>query len=1645
MRNTVRAAACAALLLAACGPDAPPPATATPKPSVPRATSSALVAGPGATAHDLYATKGIGCDACHPCGKRLPGGHAQPWMDSASASFHAYSANSGLAACTACHGPALDGVGGSVSISCAQCHGASWRTECSLCHGGPDGAAPPRTTWGHAGDALRVGAHAAHLSATHGVSKPVSCGACHVVPADALAPGHADGVAGVAFSGLAVPPVGTPAWDRAQATCASTYCHGGRAGGSVPVPLWTRTDGSDRACGACHGAPPPVPHPANADCGACHPGYAAGAVNVETHVNGLVELGGAGLTCSSCHGGAQNAAPPYGTRGELETTTLAVGAHQQHLGGGSMSAPVSCETCHAVPADLRHADGVVEVAAAVGWSRETATCTTACHGAFSPVWTQVDGTQAACGTCHLAPPPAPHSQNPACANCHEGYTQTSVNVALHLDGDVDVKALACNSCHGSEVNAAPPLGTGGETDATARAVGAHQAHLAGGALRGPMECAECHVVPASMDHADGAVQLTFGPLSSTGGATPAWDPQTLTCASTYCHGAVLRGGGTNQAPVWTGGASQAACGTCHLAPPPPPHPRTQICDNCHPGYTLTSVDAATHINGVVEATNLTCSSCHGDNSRVLVMQADPLAIAAPPYGSRGETDSASRSVGQHQAHVNRGNGIAIPNKCRYCHAVPTTFDHADGTSQVTFGSLATMDDATPTFDGQTCSNTYCHGSTLGRGGTDHSPTWTNPSPVGCTTCHGAPPPAPHPQDSDCIRCHPGYTETSVRKATHVNGVSDFPSGCNSCHDTPPMTGEHLEHLHERVACDRCHAGYTATTENPALHRNARQDVTLSGWDPVRRTCSNLSCHGGEYWGRTGQAARQSCNQCHGVPPASGEHFEHSEYACSRCHGTGYSTTTTNAMTHMNSVADVPFAFYNRTTRTCSSTGCHGAEYWGTPKPVTPNCANCHGFPPGLPHPQDSACQSCHPSMQSSGVLTEAHNDGTLDIAGEGCQSCHGAPPTSTRSGGVHTTDTNCYGCHSTTVDASNQVVPNGTHNDGYVQVGGGGVGTYGCQSCHGDQARQAPAGADAHVKSAPPLGTRGEAEATTRAVGAHLAHVSPAAGTLAGPAQCGECHAVPTSMSHAMGSVVMQFGGRATLQGAAPVFDPVAVSCSSTYCHGATLGAGGSNHAPAWTGGAAEAACGTCHGAPPPAPHTQSTSCGGCHEGYTATNVNLATHVNGAVELSAMACNSCHGSGINAAPPSGTQGETLTTSLAVGAHQQHLQGGAYSNPIACSECHVPPTSLDHADGTAQLAFGALATTGGAVPAWDPITGTCSSSYCHGQFVGGDLLNAPSWTTVNGTQAACGTCHGAPPQAPHTASTACGSCHTGYTQTSVNLATHVNGIVEAVASPHAAGWAEPAQHGKQVNLTGLTGCKSCHGDLGATSSCGTCHASAGFATWDTSCTFCHGSTATGRQNPPVDIQGRTVATNVSVGVHEAHATTTIATAVACTQCHPARTASVTTDTAHIDGNGVAEVVFGALAKTGGANATYTRSSATSATCASTYCHGRFSGGVNSGSGATVGWTSTTQVGCTSCHGNPPSSGRHSKHSGSSFRCTNCHNAVVNSSNGFVDRTLHVNGADNVKFGGTYNSRTVTGTWNPTSRSCSGLSCHGSESW
>ena len=76
--------------------------------------------------------------------------------------------------------------------------------------------------------------------------------------------------------------------------------------------------------------------------------------------------------------------------------------------------------------------------------------------------------------------------------------------------------------------------------------------------------------------------------------------------------------------------------------------------------------------------------------------------------------------------------------------------------------------------------------------------------------------------------------------------------------------------------------------------------------------------------------------------------------------------------------------------------------------------------------------------------------------------------------------------------------------------------------------------------------------------------------------------------------------------------------------------------------------------------------------------------------------------------------------------------------------------------------------------------SCNSTYCHGNFPGGNGVGAsPAWTT-SGTLG-CASCHGAPPPLSatthHPGNTNCGACHgTGYASTTVVQATHVDGTV-----------------------------------------------------------------------------------------------------------------------------------------------------------------------------------------------------------------------------------------------------------------------------
>ena len=79
---------------------------------------------------------------------------------------------------------------------------------------------------------------------------------------------------------------------------------------------------------------------------------------------------------------------------------------------------------------------------------------------------------------------------------------------------------------------------------------------------------------------------------------------------------------------------------------------------------------------------------------------------------------------------------------------------------------------------------------------------------------------------------------------------------------------------------------------------------------------------------TNSAPSPACGSCHAIPPPLGQHVFHTNqgYGCATCHGTGYSSTTVNAATHMNGIKDVSLTVWNAATRSCASY-CHGSRSW----------------------------------------------------------------------------------------------------------------------------------------------------------------------------------------------------------------------------------------------------------------------------------------------------------------------------------------------------------------------------------------------------------------------------------------------------------------------------------------------------------------------------------------------------------------------------------------------------------------------------------------------------------------------------------------------------------------------------------------------
>jgi predicted CxxxxCH...CXXCH cytochrome family protein len=1140
------------------------------------------------------------------------------------------------------------------------------------------------------------------------------------------------------------------------------------------------------------------------------------------------------ISCSTCHGSAANSAPPAPLSGDESTAAIAVGAHQSHLIDGLLRKAIPCNECHVVPAnvgDEGHVDplpaeltfGALATTGGIApaWDRGNGRCQSVyCHGETlgggsntQPIWNVVDGTEAACGTCHSLPPPAPHPDMADCHDCHAGTVNEDLTIdidgELHINGVVDVEGLACNTCHGNEDNAAPPVDVSGQSDTALQTVGAHQPHLVDSDWHRDVQCSDCHVVPATVGD-DGHIddppaELTWGAIATADGATPSAD---ATCSGVYCHGSTLTPGGSLTEPVWTTvDGTQAVCGTCHGIPPDPPHTANLDCGACH-GEVYDGgewIDPDLHINGIVEVGSQSCNACHGSEDN-----------AAPPVDTNGNSDTTLTTVGAHQPHLGPSTWHREV-ECSDCHVVPAAVDDPghidDPPAELTWGAVPLADGATPTADAS-CTGVYCHGTTLEPGGTLTAPVWTtvDGTQAVCGTCHSLPPGGTHTTLDACELCHGAVIDASdnfVDPSLHINGVVDVGSmACNGCHGSddnsaPPVdvngdsdttlvtVGAHQSHLgvsdwHHEVVCSDCHQVPTAV-DDPGHIDDFPAELTWSAlasadsatplFDHDSTTCTGVYCHGTTFtdpgpitepdWTLV-DGSQALCGTCHTFPPGP-PHVD--SFDCGLCHGEVYDGGWVDPTLHIDGTVQVasmacnschgnvdnaapPLDILGQSDTTLVTVGAHQSHMVDGDIRLAIPCSECHVVPVAVDEPthiDTSPAEITWGALATTGSLTPDWNissanlcsntychgttlaggsnttpDWTNTGGGEtACGTCHGAPPPL-----PHAQQLTCNPCHPNTVTVAEEIdVPGGFHLNGTIEAAGN------CNTCHGNV-----------NNNAPPLDTNGLSDTTLVTVGAHQSHMTD--GLIRAAIPCSECHLVPSSVSDPghieVPPAEITWGPLATTGSLTPDWSvSFADLCSNTYCHGTTLG-GGTNKTPDWTNtGGGEAACGTCHGTPPPSPHPQQSSCNPCHSQTVtaAEEIDIAGgfHIDGQLQVSITGCNTCHGippaTGSHlvhygAAPTDATYGGTGTA--------EDIFPGDIDYAFDCGNCH-PLDLANHGNGVPNAGGGTaeidLSPTGApidSVKALNPTTasytpggstfsdadgfsytlGSCDEVYCH---------------------------------------------------------------------------------------------------------------------------------------------------------------------------------------------------------------------------------------------------------------------------------------------------------------------------------------------
>jgi len=806
----------------------------------------------------------------------------------------------------------------------------------------------------------------------------------------------------------------------------------------------------------------------------------------------------------------------------------------------------------------------------------------------------------------------------------------------------------------------------------------------------------------------------------------------------------------------------------------------------------------------------TCSTCHNPDTSNVKRIAQQVNT---PFGLRSVTFTRMT------ANSNDATGVmgsdertyatnASTNICEVCHS--KTLYHRY--SSATLRGAATLNHKSKNF--KDCSSCHSHQTAFKGSGHDYpnpgslhkvgmSAPFTSCVAAAChdTDRSGNYPAATPGNPPDCKGCH--------SKAT--NFYTTGSEGCQDCHGTtsgtalmkgrpnggvfPNISGSHNRSGHIDKDCAFCHSTFgTGSINHGQQNRDARtradSKLSYSGeagtngvWNGiVDMTCSTVLCHDDgtgvlvttPEWGSNPPL----CTACHASRPDTGSHLLHlssSNIACASCHigaveGVSNSTLIHGTGGHGNGVIDVYKTTPSDLGYGVSATKVKGSAY------TTCTTASCHVDPSSVAGVGGTALQKVSATWGNT--------------AQEKCTTCHAASPTT----GSHTAHynasfTQCAYCHKgavagTTLSTShnNNVIDvyNTTPGDlGYTQAKtiGSTFGKCTASTCHdngkGDLVESPVWGANAANCTA--------CHAAIPLTGAHVNHTKEGVNQ-----SCGTCHkgavlSTSPSLLHMNGFVDVY----KTTEGdygypSHKVKGSAASYCSTASCHG--------RKSPVWDQTTNNYQCTKCHGS-------------GVAQANYSSNYRQSAPGYGGV-------------GYNLDRVTGTVVGNVNTDAKIGAHDTHLRAlNSLGKPASCTDCHVVPAVAlisGHMDGSSLPTFSNFVqnketfpgsvipytfTSSGIVSAYNPATGVCSNTYCHGSTMSGGTDKVPAWTNGNYLTGVrtndCGKCHGFPPAASSryahtgvTTDTACSNCHphngTRANTSSEGIGTdaHINGKLES---------------------------------------------------------------------------------------------------------------------------------------------------------------------------------------------------------------------------------------------------------------------------